>query len=118
MWKNYTATCLAVVIYISAANAQPMRTREDWGMRGFVKSVTERTAEIVFKNGKPAEKGKELDSVQTFSISGQTLTNYVYTDGGEILYGDTLKYDPQGRLMEMITEHSKFVYLCDKSVYL
>lgn len=91
--------------------------RESSGLKGFVQSVKEYSAEINFKDGKPVEGRRELDSLKTFDVAGKSGTYYIYTDGGEILYGDTLIYDSSDKLIEKRTVHSKFTYLCDKYVY-
>ena len=113
---------VASLIFILAAGAscicgQEKSDREKADFHGYVKSVKEETAEVIFKNGKPTEGKKQLESVTTFDLSGKYLTQYVYTDDGKVLYGDTFRYDPTGKLSEKITEHSKFTYLCDKNTY-
>ena len=98
--------------------AQWKSDREENGLIGYVKSVREETTEIIFKSGKPIEKNRELQSINTYDISGKKLTYYAYTDEGKVLYGDTYFYGENGKLIETKTEHDKFVYLCDKKTYL
>lgn len=107
---------MMLVLAPVAAYAQLPPDREASLLKGYVKSVKEETAAIVVKNGKPVEKARELDSIDTYDIAGKALTSYSYSDG-EVLFGDTFIYDAGGRLLEKRTVHSKFTYLCDKKTY-
>lgn len=108
---------LSIFLCVVSVKTQGKSDREKSGLIGYVKSVASETAEIIFKNGKPIEKSRELDSIETFDISGKQITYYAYTNNREVLYGDTKIYDSQGRLIEKRTEHSKFTNLCDKKTY-
>ncbi len=93
MLCKFSFVCLSILLFIFTLNAQEKSDRQQSGLIGFVKSVKEETAEIVIKNGKPIEKRRELDSIETFDVSGKQVTYSTYTDEGEILYEDTLIYD-------------------------
>ncbi|MFZ1702356.1 MAG: hypothetical protein WBO10_06160 [Pyrinomonadaceae bacterium] len=106
-----------VLIFFSVSYAQNISDREADNLMGFVKSVREENAEIIFRNGKPSEQSRKLVSVKTFDISGKLTTDYNYSDNNEILDGDTYHYDSNGRLTEKTTKHSKYSNLCDKYKY-
>jgi hypothetical protein len=116
-WK-LTFVCL-IFLSIFSVSAREITDREKSGLFGYVKSIREETAEILIKNGKPVEKKRILNSVETFDVSGKQLTHFLYdSDGKDLISGETFIYDASGRLIEKEIEHTEFLHLCDKKTYL
>lgn len=116
--KMLAAFTLAALLLAShAATAQQLITTQDNDLKGHVKSVREYGAEFKPKGGKLVEGKRKLDSVETYDARGLRLTNYYYTDEGNILDGGENKYDASGRLTETLVKHDKYVYLPDRRVY-
>ena len=100
-----------------AASAQQLITLEANELKGPVKRIREYEAEFERAGGRLVEGKRRLSSEEAYDARGRQLSRRVYTDDGELLYGDEHTYDAAGRLAETSVKHSKYVYLPDRRVY-
>lgn len=110
--------CLCLTAGAQTADVQTVGAPRVDAYVGPVREVREAEAVFVERRGRRRERGRRLDSVETLDRDGRQLTYTVYTDEGGVLFADRHTYDPSGRLSETRTAHDRFVYLCDRKLYL
>lgn len=114
--RQSIAYFLVCVLSISSYG-QSKSERNQRGYFGAVQSVRTESIEFALEEGKLQRGKRKLTSIERFDRQGRLLEDIHLKDDGSILWSDKYIYDSQGRLIESLGKHSKFVYLPDRQTY-